>query len=76
MPGVVDDEPSFVSNDSTLVQESPKPCSRCRRFDVLFDYNYKKGQNYAYCRSCKAWNDNRNPTVNKQVHFTHLVSQG
>ncbi len=69
MPSIVEDELSFVSNDSTLVQQSPKPCSRCRRDDVLFDFNHKKGKNYAYCRSCKDWNDKRNPTINKQVRF-------
>ena len=79
MPSIVDDELSFVSNDSTLVQESPKPCSRCRRDDVLFDFNHKKGKNYAYCRSCKDWNDKirnpinnpiNNPKNNKKVTFT------
>ncbi len=75
---------SFVSNASTLIQESPgqktvpKKCSRCRYVEgtrksgvlVLFDTNPKTDRKYSECRGCKLYtNEIKNPKNNHKVRI-------
>ena len=74
---------SFISNDSTLMAQSParesvaKACSRCKRVEgtrtksgtlVEFDIKPSNGQKFAQCRSCRDYGNDFIAEVN-----THTI---
>ena len=86
MPSIVEDELSFSSNDSTLIE---RLCARhnCKEGCVkngeivVFDINPRTGNKFAQCRACKTYVNNvsnhvNNPRNNKKVNFTLYISQG